>query len=95
MRFGAEVGRHAGQDHLADVPLPQLQDEIVGLRPVDLVWAGDDGLWKTHWGSFVKPAALLQGVIAAKDVERLIDENVLVFWSHNLDEFAAWVDSQL
>lgn len=50
--------------------------------------------WKTHWGSFVKTAALLQGVIAAKDVYRLIDEGVEVFWSHDLTAFEEWLDKQ-
>ena len=50
--------------------------------------------WKTHWGSFVVTAALLEGVIAAKDVERLVDAKVQVFWSHNLDVFSDWLDSQ-
>ncbi|SEH35989.1 XamI family restriction endonuclease [Magnetospirillum fulvum] len=50
--------------------------------------------WKTHWGSFVITAALLDGVIAAKDVERLIDAKVRVFWSHDLDSFSAWLDDQ-
>ena len=47
--------------------------------------------WKTHWGSFVMPAALLQGVIAPKDVQRLTDAGVQVFWSHDLDEFRNWL----
>lgn len=51
--------------------------------------------WKTHWGSFVVTAALLEGVIAAKDVERLIDHKVQVFWSHDLDAFSAWLDKQI
>jgi hypothetical protein len=50
--------------------------------------------WKTHWGSFVVTAALLEGVIAAKDVERLIDAKVQVFWSHDLDTFSTWLDGQ-
>ncbi|CAA7618864.1 XamI family restriction endonuclease [Magnetospirillum sp. UT-4] len=50
--------------------------------------------WKTHWGSFVVTAALLEGVIAAKDVERLIDAKVHVFWSHQLDAFSEWLDRQ-
>lgn len=49
--------------------------------------------WKKHWGSFVKTAALLQGVIAAKDVYRLIDEGVEVFWSHNIEELMDWLDT--
>lgn len=50
--------------------------------------------WQDHWGSFVKTAALLQGVIAFKDVERLLDGNVEVFWSHDLSTFEAWLESQ-
>ena len=50
--------------------------------------------WKDHWGSFVKTAALLQGVVAPKDVARLIDAGVEVFWSHDLDAFEAWIDEQ-
>lgn len=51
--------------------------------------------WKTHWGSFVEPAALLQGVIKAGDVQRLSDEGVRVFWSHALEEFVDWLDQRL
>ncbi len=51
--------------------------------------------WKAHWGSFVITAALLQGVIAAKDVQRLDDAGVQVFWSHNLDEFRIWLANQI
>ena len=50
--------------------------------------------WQDHWGSFVRTAALLQGVIAFKDVERLLDGNVEVFWSHDLPAFEAWLASQ-
>lgn len=51
--------------------------------------------WKTHWGSFVETAAMLQGVIAAKDVQRLSDAGVHVFWSHDLDAFRDWVASRM
>lgn len=47
--------------------------------------------WKEHWGSFVKTAAVLQGVIASKDVERLLDAGVEVFWSHDLHRFERWL----
>jgi hypothetical protein len=47
--------------------------------------------WQEHWGSFVRTAALLQGVIADKDVERLNAANVHVFWSHDLDTFGRWL----
>lgn len=51
--------------------------------------------WKAHWGSFVETAALLQGVIKPEDVQRLTDEGVKVFWSHDLDAFAEWVESRV
>jgi hypothetical protein len=51
--------------------------------------------WKSHWGSFVETAALLQGVIKPEDVQRLTDEGVKVFWSHDLDAFAAWAQSRV
>ena len=46
-------------------------------------------------GSRLGPAALRQGVIASKDVERLLDSGVEVFWSHDLATFANWVDGQV
>ena len=51
--------------------------------------------WKEHWGNFVLTAALLQGVVAAKDVQRLTDANVSVFWSHELDNFRSWLTAHL
>lgn len=51
--------------------------------------------WKDHWGSFVETAALLQGVIKPEDVQRLTDNGVKVFWSHDLDTFAKWVQSRV
>lgn len=50
--------------------------------------------WKDHWGSFVETVALLQGVIAAKDVQRLTDSGVYVFWSHDLKNFERWLDAR-
>lgn len=49
--------------------------------------------WQDHWGSFVKTAALLQGVIAEKDVQRLHAANVHVFWSHDLPKFRNWLEA--
>lgn len=49
--------------------------------------------WKDHWGAFVKPAALLQGVIKPSEVGRLLDGGVEVFWSHRLDLLGAWIDA--
>ncbi|MES3110545.1 XamI family restriction endonuclease [Sphingomonas aurantiaca] len=51
--------------------------------------------WKDHWGSFVMTAALLQGVIGAKDVQRLTDAGIHVFWSHNLNEFQNWLTKNM
>lgn len=48
--------------------------------------------WRDHWGSFVRPAALLQGTIGYKDVQRLIHAGVTVFWSHDLPRFERWID---
>jgi hypothetical protein len=51
--------------------------------------------WHDHWGSFVETAAILQGVIAAKDVDRLTDARVHVFWSHDLRAFETWISERL
>ena len=51
--------------------------------------------WEKHWGSFVRTAALLEGVVAPKDVQRLTDANVEVFWSHDLDALRAWLAEQV
>lgn len=49
--------------------------------------------WQDHWASFVKTAALLQGVVAYSDVHRLLDADIEVFWSHRLQDFEAWIDA--
>ncbi|MCI5074408.1 XamI family restriction endonuclease [Oricola sp.] len=51
--------------------------------------------WHAHWGSFVETVAVLQGVIAPKDVHRLSDERVHVFWSHDLEHFSSWIEKRL
>lgn len=51
--------------------------------------------WHDHWGSFVRTAALLQGVIAPKDVQRLTDARVEVFWSHDLGAFRHWLATMI
>jgi XamI restriction endonuclease len=51
--------------------------------------------WKDHWGNFIRTAALLQGVVKFSDVERLLDANIDVFWSHRLDLFAEWLEAQM
>lgn len=49
--------------------------------------------WKEHWGAFVKPAALLQGVIKPSEISRLVDGGVEVFWTHRLDLLGEWIDA--
>jgi hypothetical protein len=49
--------------------------------------------WNDQWGGFIQTASLLQGVIAYKDVARLLDSKVLVFWSHDLQPLADWLES--
>ena len=51
--------------------------------------------WKDHWGNFVQPAALLQGVVKLSDIERLLEGNVEVFWSHRLDLLDVWLNKKL
>lgn len=51
--------------------------------------------WKSHWGSLVKTAAVLQGVIAEKDVVRLLNEDIEVFWSHDLPRFEQWLSKRV
>jgi hypothetical protein len=51
--------------------------------------------WQKHWGSFMEPVAMLQGVIALKDVMRLEAHNVRAFWSHDLPTFGAWLAKKL
>lgn len=47
--------------------------------------------WRSHWGSFIETAAMLQGVIKPNDVRRLLDAGVLVFWSHEMIKFEEWL----
>ena len=51
--------------------------------------------WQRHWGSFMKTVAVLQGVIAPKEVDRLSDAHVHVFWSHDLPALEAWLRGEL
>jgi hypothetical protein len=48
--------------------------------------------WQATWGVFIQTAALLQGVVAYKDVARLLQTDIAVFWSHDLDRLADWLD---
>ena len=47
--------------------------------------------WKVQWGRTVITAALLQGVVSPKDVQRLSEHQIEVFWSHDLAAFLAWL----
>jgi hypothetical protein len=48
--------------------------------------------WQATWGVFIKTAALLQGVVAYKDVARLLQTDIAVFWSHDLERLSDWLD---
>ncbi len=51
--------------------------------------------WRNKWGDFIQTAAMLQGVIKFKEVRRLTDVGVKVFWSHDLETFSKWVSEQI
>ena len=51
--------------------------------------------WRSQWGEFVIPAAILEGNIKFSDVDRLLDAQIKVFWSHRLDAFADWLEAKL
>jgi len=50
--------------------------------------------WKRQWGKFAQTGALLQGVFKLTEISRMLDAEIVVFWSHALDEFGAWVEAQ-
>ncbi len=51
--------------------------------------------WRRQWGKFVTTGALLQGVIKPTDISRMMEEDIVVFWSHELDGFHEWVKAQI
>ena len=51
--------------------------------------------WRRQWGKFVTTGALLQGVIKETDITRMLEEEIVVFWSHDLDEFKNWVRARI
>ena len=51
--------------------------------------------WRKKWGDFIRTGAMLQGVIRPSEVRRLLDDDVQVFWSHRLGDFAKWLDDNL
>jgi XamI restriction endonuclease len=51
--------------------------------------------WHDHWGSFVRTAAVLEGVVHPKDAQRLTDAGIEVFWSHDLERFRGWLAAAL
>ena len=68
-------------------------DETNSVKRVNDILKKADA-WTKHWGSFVVTAALLDGVIAVKDVNRLIDHGIHVFWSHDLGALSSWLDER-
>ena len=51
--------------------------------------------WRAHWGNYVIPAAILEGNIKFADVERLLEAQIEVFWSHRLGDFSEWLEGNL
>ena len=47
--------------------------------------------WKDQWGNYVLTGAVLQGVFGVNEPRRLLEDNVVIFWSHRLDELADWL----
>ena len=47
--------------------------------------------WKRQWGRTVVTGALLQGVYSDKEPRRLLEGDVVIFWSHRLDELDSWL----
>jgi len=50
--------------------------------------------WQKHWGNFVITGAMLQGVFAANDIQKLLDANAEVFWHHEMADFGEWVQAR-
>lgn len=51
--------------------------------------------WRLKWGEFVRTAAMLQGVMKPGEVRRLLEEDIVVFWSHRLDDFGEWLHNNV
>lgn len=79
-----------GGSYVAAVECKVTNDETNSVKRINDVLKKHHA-WKAHWGSFVLTIAVLQGVIKKTDIDRLRDEGVLVFWSHDLDAFAVWL----
>jgi hypothetical protein len=51
--------------------------------------------WRPAWGvRFIETAAMMQGVISYKSIEKLLSNDVHVFWSHDLDALGRWLDQK-
>lgn len=50
--------------------------------------------WNDQWAGFIQTAALLQGVIKYGTVAEMLDAGVEVFWSHDLQRLADWLDAR-
>ena len=50
--------------------------------------------WKKQWGKTVVTGALLQGVFSDKEPRRLLEAEVEIFWSHRLDLFKQWIETE-
>lgn len=68
--------------------------------PTNSVKRTDDVLkkhnaWKPAWGTLIETAALMQGVITYKSIEKLLERGIHVFWSHDLAPFEEWLQGRL
>jgi hypothetical protein len=68
--------------------------------PTNSVKRTDDVLkkhsaWKPAWGTLIETAAVMQGAIKYKSIEKLLERGVHVFWSHDLAPFEAWIQARL
>jgi hypothetical protein len=89
-----DVACGLGKDVILAMECKVTNDETNSVKRVNDVLK-KAAAWQGHFASFVHTAALLQGVIAYKDVHRLLAANIDVFWSHRLDDFGCWIDSHV
>jgi hypothetical protein len=89
-----DVACGLGKDRVLAMECKVTNDETNSVKRINDVLK-KAAAWQDHFASFVHTAALLQGVIAPKDVNRLLAADVEVFWSHKLADFETWIDSHV
>ena len=89
-----DIALGLGETYVAAMECKVTNDETNSVKRINDILKKANA-WRQHWGSFVETAALLQGVVAPKDVQRLTDDGVHVFWSHDLEAFRTWLNAAL